>query len=56
MSRFRWLDQGAGALTYIGDKIQFQNGFGAWQNHIYECDYDAGTGKPIEVRAQPGRL
>jgi len=38
-SHFRWLDKTAGTVTYIGDKIQFQNGFGAWQNYTYECDY-----------------
>jgi len=56
MSHFRWLDKEAGTLTYIGDKIQFQNGFGAWQAHIYECDYNPATESPIAVSARPGRL
>lgn len=29
-SRFRWADREAGVITYIGDKIRYQNGFGAW--------------------------
>lgn len=26
-------------LTVVGDKIKFQNGFGAWQHMTYYCDY-----------------
>lgn len=55
-THFRWKDQEAGVVTYIGDQIKFQNGFGAMQNHIYECDYDTIAERPIEVRAEPGRL
>nr|VFK35242.1 MAG: protein of unknown function (DUF4875) [Candidatus Kentron sp. MB]VFK77195.1 MAG: protein of unknown function (DUF4875) [Candidatus Kentron sp. MB] len=31
-SHFRWKDKSKDYITYIGDKIKFQNGFGAWQN------------------------
>ena len=55
-SRFRWLDQEAGTITYIGDTIQFQTGLGAFQPHIYECDFDTATDTPLAVRAAPGRL
>lgn len=55
-SHFRWLNKDKGHITYIGDKIQFQNGFGAMQNHVYECDYDPSTNTPLEVRARPGQL
>jgi len=55
-SRFRWLDKDKGTLTFIGDKIQFQNGFGAYQNHIAECDFDPNGNKVLDVRARPGRL
>ncbi len=55
-SRFRWKDQSAGTLTLIGDKIQFQNGLGAWQNHTYQCDIDPETDTVLGVRASPGRL
>ena len=24
----------------IGDQVQFQNGFGAWQRMCYNCTYD----------------
>lgn len=52
-SSFAWADQEEGTLTYIGDKIQFQNGFGAMQNHTYECDYDPNTESVLDVRAYP---
>ena len=43
-------------ITYIGDHIEFQNGFGAWQPHIYECDLNVETKQVVDVRARPGRL
>lgn len=56
MSHFRWANKEKGQVTVIGDKIQFQNGFGAFQNHIYECDYDPTLQAVLAVRARPGRL
>ncbi len=55
-SHYRWKDSKKGIITYIGDKIQFQNGFGAWQDHTYGCDFDPATGSVRGVRAVPGRL
>ncbi|WP_248324887.1 zinc-ribbon domain-containing protein [Caballeronia sp. Sq4a] len=55
-SRFRWADKRTGVVTYIGDKAQFQNGFGAYTNVVYECDL-ANDGKSvIDVRVEEGRL
>lgn len=54
-SHYRWKDQAKGTVTYIGDKIEFQNGFGAYQKHIYECDFDPldcnGAGRSCQTRA-----
>jgi hypothetical protein len=55
-SHFRWLNQEQGTLTFIGDKIEFQNGFGAFQKHIYECDFNPKTNQVLDVRARPGQL
>jgi len=55
-SRMRWLDKEKGQITYIGDKAQFQNGFGAFINMIYECDLDKDNETVLAVRAEPGRL
>lgn len=55
-SHFRWKDKKKGVVTYVGDRIKYQNGFGAWIIHIYECDYDPSSATAIDVRARPGRL
>lgn len=33
----------ANVLTIFGDRIKFQNGFGAWQHVSYGCDYNVKT-------------
>jgi len=55
-SQYRWKNINKGVVTYIGDKIKFQNGFGAWKNYVYECDYDPINEVILDVRAQAGRL
>lgn len=55
-SRYRLNDAQPGVVTYIGDKIKFQNGFGAWQYMIYQCDFDPSSKQVVDVRAYPGRL
>ncbi|MEQ9464275.1 MAG: hypothetical protein RJQ10_11500 [Haliea sp.] len=45
-----------GTFIYIGDSIKLQNGFGAWQPHIYACEYRPSTKTVVEVSASPGRL
>lgn len=54
--RLRWENQDEGIITYIGDKAQFQNGFGAWQNVIYFCTYDPTTDSALSVEIEAGRL
>lgn len=41
-SRFAWVDQPGGVMRYFGDKVQFQNEYGAWTNMIYFCDVQPG--------------
>ncbi len=55
-SHFRWKDRDSGIVTFIGDKIRFQNGFGAWSNMIYECDFEPVSSMVVDVRVQQGRL
>lgn len=52
---YRWGGR-AGVVTYYGGAIKFQNGFGAWQNMVYECDFDIRRDQPLDVRAEAGRL
>jgi hypothetical protein len=55
-SHFRWRNQEKGEITYIGDKVQFQNGFGAFTNMIYECDMSADGKTILDVRVREGQL
>lgn len=55
-SRFRWKEKPGGTLTFIGDKAQFQNGFGAFTNVIYECDLAVDRKTVLDVRVREGRL
>ncbi|WP_186095667.1 zinc-ribbon domain-containing protein [Burkholderia gladioli] len=54
--RFRWADQAAGVITYIGDKAMFQNGFGAYTPVVYECDLAPDNKTVLDVRVREGRL
>lgn len=55
-SLFNWKNKGEAQITYFGDKIKFQNGFGAWQFATYACDYDPIADVVLNVDATPGRL
>lgn len=55
-SRFRWADQKAGVITYLGDKAEFQNGFGAYTPVTYECDLAPDNKTVIDARVREGRL
>lgn len=44
------------SVIYIGDAIKLQNGFGAWQQYLYACEFDTSAKKVIDVSAAPGRL
>lgn len=52
----QWLNPERGIVRYNGDKIKFQNVFGAWIFQRYECDYDTLQDTALAVRVQPGRL
>lgn len=56
-SRFRWHDKAKGEITYVGDKAEFQNGFGAFTPVIYECDMGPDTKTVLDARVLgEGRL
>jgi len=55
-SRFRWAAQGGGAITFVGDRAEFQNGFGAFTPVIYECDLARDMKTVQAVRVRQGRL
>lgn len=51
-----WEDEAAGRLAYIGDRIQFQNMFGAHQDMKYICSYDINADRVVSARVYEGRL
>jgi hypothetical protein len=55
-SRFRWKDKATGVITYIGDRAEFQNGFGAFTPVIYECDLASDEKTVLDARVHEGRL
>ncbi|MCK7579297.1 MAG: hypothetical protein MZV65_28575 [Chromatiales bacterium] len=56
MSQFRWKNRDRGVITYIGDKIKLQNGFGAWSPYNYACDFDTMSETVLGVRLAQGSL
>lgn len=45
--------RGPGVFVVTGEKIKFQNGFGAWQIMKYECAYDAVNRRVVSADASP---
>lgn len=56
LSNYAWANKKKGTIAYLGDKIEFQNGFGAWIRHTYRCDFDPASESIIDVSAEQGRL
>lgn len=55
-SHYRWKNADKGVVTYIGDKVKFQNGFGAWQHQTYLSDFDTQAKVVLDVKLKPGRI
>lgn len=49
-------EAGSERLVFAGDRIELQNGFGVWQNHVYECLYNPQSDTGIALNMRPGRL
>ena len=41
--------EGDGRITYLGNYIKFQNGFGVWSIMNYECTYDPATKRALRA-------
>lgn len=54
--RQSWDGNSRDTFRLFGDEIEFQNGFGAWQKHIYVCAYDFDRGAVVAVDVEPGRI
>lgn len=57
IKRYGWKDRTEWLALYdVGDAVEFQNAFGAWVPHTFECDVDVRAERVVDVRAAPGRL
>lgn len=55
-SHFRWGKSDQSVVRLLGDRAEFQNGFGAHINVVYECDVDAKSRNVLDARVKEGRL
>jgi hypothetical protein len=53
-SYFRWTDQPGGAITYVGDKAEFQNDVGTYTPIIYQCALASDGQTVLAVSATAG--
>ena len=51
-----WRDDQKTAIVYMGDSLQLQNGFSAWENYIYSCTYDPDQNRVLGVYLAAGRI
>ncbi|WP_254425182.1 hypothetical protein [Rhodanobacter sp. B04] len=55
-SRRAWADDAHDAIIYVGDKVEFQNGFHAFSTMSYFCTLDLHSLKVTNVEVQEGSL
>jgi hypothetical protein len=55
-SNYRWKNRECAVISYLGDKIKFQNDFGAWIPSVYECDFDTKANSVVDVRVNGGEI
>jgi len=55
-SQLAWGDERHSSITYIGDKVEFQNGFGAFTPMTYYCTYDPASKQITSLNVVEGRL
>ena len=56
VSHYSWADKEQGLVRYSGDKIKFQNGFGAWSPMTYRFTFNPTTKEVSDIDIQEGRL
>ena len=55
-TKLAWNDKKKGTITYFGDEIKMQNGFGNFLRHRYACKYDPNGKAVLGVTLEAGRL
>lgn len=56
IDRFKWKDATRTIVQGAGNYIELENGFGAWQPHMYICEVRVSDGNVIDIKMSPGRL
>lgn len=51
-----WIDKKKGSVTYFGDEVKMQNGFGNFLRQRYACKFDPLTKSLIDVTIEAGRI
>lgn len=55
-TKLAWSDKKKASITYYGDEIKMQNGFGNFLRHRYACIYDTSRKAVIDVTLEAGRI
>lgn len=55
-TRLAWTDKKKVSVTYFGDEIKMQNGFGNFLRHRYACKYDPSKKSVLDVTLEAGRI
>lgn len=55
-TKLAWGDKKKASITYYGDEIKMQNGFGNFLRHRYACQYDTSRKAVLDVTLEAGRI
>jgi hypothetical protein len=55
-AQYAWVNKKTGVVSYRGDQIKLQNGFGVFSQHRYSCSYDPAKGAVTDVAIVQGKL
>ena len=55
-TKLAWSDKKKASVTYYGDEIKMQNGFGNFIRHRYACQFDTSRKAVLDVTLEAGRI
>lgn len=54
--KIAWADKKKGTVTYFGDEVKMQNGFGNFLRQRYACKFDPTAKTVLDVKIEAGRI
>lgn len=54
--KIAWADKRKGTITYFGDEVKMQNGFGNFLRQRYACKFDPVAKTVLDVKIEAGRI